>query len=102
MQGMLKSVVCYFRILFGGEILENCRISVQVAGEKTSGTVVDISIFHVAIKDEQKKMIYISNSTLIDAIFTVEKCEDRYPRSKPRPPPPDTANPLLFRHRLVR
>ena len=100
MQGMLKSVVCYFRILLGGEILEKCRISVLVAGKETSGTVVDISIFHVAIKDEQK-MIYISNSTLIDAIFTVETCEDRYANAKPKALVA-TANPLLFRHRLVR
>jgi len=91
MQGMLKSVVCYFRLLLGGEILEECELTVQVDGMKITGKVEDISIFHVGMRTDDG-MIYVSNSKLMEAIFTV-----RDKRSSN-----GAVHKIVFRHRLVR
>jgi len=113
MQNILKSVVCYFRILLSGEIFEDCELSVNLSGEeKLNGIVLDISIFHVCLSmnkgdlNKGDSKIYISNSKLLDSSFTVKRASNRkcnvITRSNNENTRANNANFGLFRDRNVR
>jgi hypothetical protein len=71
----LQSIMAYVRISLSQEIVVGCTLTVAGGHELVTGEVLDVALFHVAIQQKNKRVLYYSNRKLLEATYVIGATE---------------------------